>query len=168
MKTEAVTKKTEKQELSLFASMDEIFAEMERMHREISERAFQLFKKRGEVPGFAMDDWFKAEAEINKVVPFDVTDKDGEILVKAQLPGFKAEEIKVSVDGKVLTVTGRSETAEEKEKGEKFTSSKQFVRQMVLSSDVDTEKAAATFKDGLLELVLPKLAAKSEIKVDAK
>lgn len=167
MKTEAVTKKSEPQGLKLFTSMNEIFAEMERMHREISERAFELFKKRGEVPGFAWDDWFKAETEINKAVPFDVTDKEGEILVKAELPGFKAEEIKVSVDGKVLTVTGRSEVTEEKER-EKFTSSKQFARQIVLSSDVDTEKATATFKEGVLELVLPKLAAKSEIKVDAK
>ncbi len=164
MKTEAVTKK----EKGLFTSMNEIFAEMERMHREISERAFELFKKRGGGLGSDWDDWFKAESEINKAVPFDVTDKEGEILVKAELPGFKPEEIKVSVDGKTLTVTGRSEVTEEKEKGEKFTSSKQFVRQIVLSSDVDTEKAAATFKEGVLELVLPKLAAKSEIKVDAK
>ncbi|MCS6886492.1 MAG: Hsp20/alpha crystallin family protein [Acidobacteriota bacterium] len=163
MKQEAVAKTFEKTGMSLFSAMDEILAEMKRMHDEISKRAFELFKARGEIHGFDLEDWFKAEMQINSPVHFQTNEKDNEINIKAELPEFSPEQLKINIDGRVLTITGRTESTKEG-----VSSSKQFLRKMTLSSDVDTDNAKATFKDGVLELILPKLKSGSEIKIEHK
>jgi HSP20 family protein len=86
----------------------------------------------------------------NRLWDFDVTETDNEIVVRAEMPGFDANDIDVQVRGDTLTIAG-----EKKQQGEHERGFSRFRRSMMLPSGVDTDKAQATFRNGLLELHLP-------------
>ena len=88
----------------------------------------------------------------------DLTEKDGAYHLTAEVPGIKKEDITVSVENGYVTVKGKKEDHRE-EKGEedflKETRSGAFCRSFRLPSEVDTEHIDATYKDGVLNVVLP-------------
>ena len=89
----------------------------------------------------------------------DVRNAANEIRVKADLPGFKKEDVKVSVEDDILTIKGeRKYDHDVKEENavrtERYYGS--FERSFVLPSPIDSGKLNATFKDGVLELKLGK------------
>lgn len=90
----------------------------------------------------------------------DVIDREGEIVVRAELPGFSKDEIEVSLMGEDLVIKGASrheKVADEKGRyHRREISSQSFERSITLPAAVDAEKAASSFKDGVLELILPK------------
>ncbi len=88
----------------------------------------------------------------------DVVKSDKGIVVKADLPGVKADDIKVDVQHGILTVTGkREESKEVKEKDyyrtERF--SGEFSRSIALPEGADADKISADYKDGVLEVTVP-------------
>ena len=91
--------------------------------------------------------------------PLDVQETDTEYLVKADLPDVKREDVTVAVDNGVLAVEGERKM-EKEEKGRKFhrveRSYGKFVRRLAIPTDVDEKKVAADFKDGVLNVHLPK------------
>jgi HSP20 family protein len=106
-------------------------------------------------------------------VPVDLAETNDEIVLKASLPGVKPEDIDISVTGQVLTLKGESredteETAKNYYRRERRYGS--FVRQFQLPTEVESEKAQATFEHGVLRLSLPKAEAVKPrtIKVEAK
>lgn len=101
----------------------------------------------------------------------DVHDSKDHIVVKADLPGLKKEDIDVSVQEGTLVIRGeKKEEAERKEKGlirtERFYGS--FYRAVSLPTAVDDTKVKAAYKNGVLELTLPKKeeAKPKQIKID--
>lgn len=89
----------------------------------------------------------------------DVVDRDKEIQVKAEVPGFDREDLSVTVTDRTLTIKGESRKEEEREEGDlhrREIRSGSFSRTLTLPDDVDGAKAKAKYKDGLLELTLPK------------
>lgn len=89
----------------------------------------------------------------------DITEDDKEVKVSAELPGMDEKDIDVSVTKKALTIKG--EKKEEKEdKGEGYyrceRSFGSFHRAIPLDSEIDTDKVEASFKKGVLNIVLPK------------
>lgn len=92
--------------------------------------------------------------------PVDMYQENGMIVVKAAIPGAKLEEISVSLDGDVLTL--RREARAEKEEQEKDYYKEQqcssFVRRIPLPEPVDSGKAEAELKDGMLIIMLPRSA----------
>ena len=81
------------------------------------------------------------------------------LVIKADLPGLKQKDVNVSVDEGVLKIKGEKMNENEvKEKDyyrlERVSGS--FERSLALPKNVDTAKIKATFKDGVLELILPK------------
>jgi HSP20 family protein len=93
----------------------------------------------------------------------DVKDGEKEIVVKAELPGMEEKDVEVSLSDDALTIRG--EKKEEKEnKGKDYwhkeTSYGSFSRVIPLPEGLDTEKADARFKNGVLTIALPKLEAK--------
>ena len=93
----------------------------------------------------------------------DVKDGEKEIVVKAELPGMEEKDVDVSLSDDALTIRG--EKKEEKEdKGKDYwhkeTSYGSFSRVIPLPDGLDTEKADARFKNGVLTIALPKLEAK--------
>jgi HSP20 family protein len=100
----------------------------------------------------------------------DVVREDDQLVVHADLPGVKPDEVKIEVDDDILTVSGvHRESKEEKEKNyvrrERRYGS--FSRSMALPAGVDARKIKATSHDGVVELTipLPKQAKKEPVKI---
>jgi HSP20 family protein len=89
----------------------------------------------------------------------DVSETDGEYQIKAEIPDVKKENVKVTLEDGVLTIQGERKQ-ELEEKGKKYhrveRSYGSFARSFTLPDLVDEEKVKAEFKDGVLNLLLPK------------
>ena len=89
----------------------------------------------------------------------DMFQTDNEVVVKAALPGIKAEEVQINVTGEVLTIKGEVKQKEEaKEKAYHIREQRwgAFERALVLPTDVVADKAKADFENGILTITLPK------------
>ena len=89
----------------------------------------------------------------------DVSETDGEFKIKAEIPDVKKEDVKVTLEDGVLTIQGQRKQ-EKEDKGTKYHRVERtygsFVRSFTLPDLVDEEKVKAEFKDGVLNLQLPK------------
>ena len=105
--------------------------------------------------------WKRPFGEMVASVPsVDVIERDDEVVVRAGLPGYKKEDIEVSMSNSSLTIKGETKTEEKEEKGDYYRceiSHGAFSRTIGLPAGVDEAKATASMKDGMLELTLPKL-----------
>ena len=101
----------------------------------------------------------------------DVAEEKDSIVVRAEVPGCKAEDIDISVYGNKLTISGEKKLDEEKkEKGYYHVESTygSFRRELTLATDVNQEKINAECRDGVLTVTLPKAAKARTIKVKVK
>jgi HSP20 family protein len=101
----------------------------------------------------------------------DIAENDNEFVVKAEVPGCKAEDIDISVHGNTVSISGeKKEQQQKKEKGyyhsERYYGS--FRRDLNLPAGLDTDKIEATCKDGVLILTLPKSEKAKAVKVNVK
>lgn len=101
----------------------------------------------------------------------DVIDRENEVVVKAELPGVAKDDLDISVSKNTVTIKGSTSHEEKEEKGDYYRceiSRGSYSRTLPLPAEVDDEKAKANFKDGVLELTLPKVekAKKRTIKVE--
>jgi HSP20 family protein len=101
----------------------------------------------------------------------DVIDRDEEVLVRAEVPGVDKKDLKVDLTGRHLRIQGERLREEKKEEGE-FVRSEiargSFSRRVRLPEGVDFDAAKADFKDGILEVHLPKThkTERHQIKVE--
>lgn len=89
----------------------------------------------------------------------DMYQTDDEVVVKASIPGFKAEDVQINVTGEILTLRG--EVKHEEEKQDKAWHLREqrwgsFERALALPTDVVADKAKAEFENGILTITLPK------------
>lgn len=101
----------------------------------------------------------------------DVVDRDNEVVVRAELPGVRREDIEISLTGDLLTIKGETKREEKEEKGDYYrceTSHGSFSRTVSLPAEVNEAGARARLRDGILELTLPKVekAKKRMISID--
>lgn len=101
----------------------------------------------------------------------DVIDRDEEVVVRAEVPGVEKDDLEVSVSDNTVTIKGETKHEQKEEKGNYFRSEisrGSFTRTVTLPGVVDTDKAKASFKDGVLELTMPKgeKARRRTVKVD--
>jgi len=89
----------------------------------------------------------------------DIVEDENEYLIKAELPEVKKDDVKVTVQDDVLTISGER-MFEKEEKGRKYHRMERaygsFARSFTLPEDADGVKVAAEFKDGVLKVHLPK------------
>jgi HSP20 family protein len=105
-----------------------------------------------------LDNMFERQGQ--RLPSLDVIDRDVDILVRAEIPGIDKKDINVSMTDNQLTIKGQSSREEKDEKGDYHRheiSSCSFARSVTLPSSVDASKTAATLKDGILEITLPKV-----------
>jgi len=90
----------------------------------------------------------------------DIAETDKEFTIKAEIPEIKKEDVKVTVDNGVLTIRGERKQ-EKEEKNKKFHRIERyygsFSRSFSLPGNVDETKIEASFKDGMLNLQIPKV-----------
>lgn len=101
----------------------------------------------------------------------DIIDRESEIVVRAEVAGVDKKDLDVSVTDNTVTIKGSTRQESKEEKGDYYRceiSQGSFARTVALPGDVDGSKAKANFKDGILELVLPKkeAAKRRSIKVE--
>ena len=89
----------------------------------------------------------------------DISETETAFLINADIPGVDKDQVKVSVENGVLTIQGERKS-EKEEKGKKFHRVERFmgtfVRRFTVPDNVDPDGIKATFKDGMLQLHLPK------------
>ena len=88
----------------------------------------------------------------------DVTTRDGQLLVHADLPGLKQEEVKVSVHDGLLSIAGERSDKHEGNRGGVYRRERSygsFSRQIALPEGVDPESIKASFDNGVLEVTMP-------------
>ncbi|MEW6131221.1 MAG: Hsp20/alpha crystallin family protein [Acidobacteriota bacterium] len=89
----------------------------------------------------------------------DIYETENEIVVKAELPGAKKEDVKVNIENNILTLSGERKFEEETRKENYVRVERkygEFLRSFTLPMTVDANKVVADFKDGLLTITLPK------------
>ncbi len=100
----------------------------------------------------------------------DIFEEEDSVIVKAELPGMKKEEIEVNLTDNTVTISGEKKKEEKVERKDYFRLERSygsFSRSFTLPSEVDTSKAKARFRDGVLEVRVPKTeeAKKKEKKI---
>jgi HSP20 family protein len=106
-----------------------------------------------------------------KMPKVDVIERDDEVIVKAELPGVDKKDLDVSVTENSVTIKGTTTHEAKEEKGDYYRceiSRGAYARTVALPSYVDADKAKASFKDGVLELKLPKVEKSKRHSIEIK
>ena len=121
---------------------------MERLHRDID----RTFRRLGSWPGTDLGEWVSG-------YPCDIREEQDQIVVEAELPGFKKDQIAINVERGVLTIDARREEKSDEEKASCHLSEREYAhvhRTFRLPKAVDEENVEAHLEEGVLTLVLPK------------
>jgi len=137
--------------------------EMERWFEDVFRKPFSLLRP----------SWFPRVRfpEIEEITPtIDVFEEGDNVVVKAELPGMGKEDIDVKVTDDIIIISGEKKKEEKVEKKNYYRMERSygsFTRSLRLPTEVQTEKAVAKFKEGVLEVRIPKTeeAKKKEKKV---
>lgn len=151
-------------------SITEFWSKVDEVVEQMKEHAFQLFEERGRIDGHDLEDWFRAEQKLLTPVPITILEKDSELRIQAEIPGFTANEIALNLEENVLTLQGEhTETKTVTDKTQDTESERrQIYRRVELPVDVIPEEAKATWQDGTLEIIVPKVMDKASITVAVK
>lgn len=106
-------------------------------------------------------DWDEDDMPGVSDMNMDIYEEGDNVMVKLVAPGFKKEDIDVSIEAGKITIVGKSQgVVEENEKGRKYyrkeITRRSFTRSCALPVDVVPDRAQAVFKDGILSISLPK------------
>ena len=141
----------------------------------IARRAFEIFERNGAQLGHEMENWFQAESELFHPMHLEVTEADKALTVKAEVPGFSAKELQISLEPRRLTITGKRESHEERKTKQTLYAercSNEIFRVVDLPNEVDPNAGGvkATYDQGVLTVTLPETekAKGREIKIEPK
>ncbi len=110
---------------------------------------------------------FGTEAPFNRrsmtmgmVVPkVDMFERNGSLVLKADIPGVAKEDIDISITKDALTIKGKIRKEKELNEEDCYSLEREngtFMRTLPISHEIETDKATASYKNGVLEIVLPK------------
>ena len=106
---------------------------------------------------------YEGRGEVLPRAKVDVAEKNGAYKVSAELPGVKKEDIHVSIDGAQVTLQAEVKQEKEASQDERVLHTERtygkLTRSFTLPQEIDEAKVEAKFRDGILELTLPKKAA---------
>jgi HSP20 family protein len=124
--------------------------EMDRLRRDM-DHLFKRFRRDFGVPRFLV--------ETAEFISLDLAETERMITLRAEMPGIKPEDMQISVTDDSLTIRGekREDTLEKGENYERTTrKSQSFSKTITLPCRIEPEAVKASYKDGILEVVLPK------------
>ena len=158
----ARNKKQGKARPTPITEIEKNFHEFERRMEEVFSDGWR-FPSRWELP-----DWSRFNKLKNMTPKVDIVDRDDDILVRADIPGVRKENVEVTLTDNTITIKGKTSEEKKEEKGDYFRSETMkgsFSRTVYLPSEVDGNRARSTHKDGMLEVVVPKLDKAKRIRV---
>lgn len=101
----------------------------------------------------------------------DIAENDDAYVVKAEVPGCKADDVDISVHGNTLTISGEKKEQESKEGKGYYHAERsfgRFQRELNLANDVDADKIQASCENGILTITLPKSERAKPVKIKVK
>ena len=125
---------------------------------------FHWFLEDHDLPGFAT-------GEREWMPPFDVSETEGEIIVKAELPGMNVEDIDITLTDGLLTIKGERKMEKEDKRENYHRIERQFgsfSRSLNLGVNVKADSIDAGYKDGVLTVTLPKAEEDKPKKIEVK
>jgi HSP20 family protein len=134
--------------------------ELARLHKDMDDLVTSFFGSRPTL---------FSEREVWPAI--DISEDENRVTVKAEVPGCRAEDVDISVQGNILSISGEKKHEEEKkEKGYYYAERSYgfFRRDLTLPTDVDSTKIEAACKDGVLTISMPKSERAKAIKVKVK
>jgi HSP20 family molecular chaperone IbpA len=154
-------------ETNLVSVEEDFFEHTQDVFNLIAQRAFEILESHGRVHGNDRADWFLAESKLLTPVKFHLSESREQLTARAEVPGFHGQEIKVSLEPRRLSISGKTEPRESPE-SEKHPHSHRHAEMMYhvidLPCEVDPSKAKATFNEGRLDVAMPKVVlAKSAL-----
>ena len=105
------------------------------------------------------------------VAHIDVIDRDNEIVVKAEVAGVEKDKLDIQVHGNQVYISGAKEEDSSKEEGKYIYRERrygEFSRTIQLPVEVDASQSKAAYKDGVLELTLPKAESAKRRKISVE
>jgi len=141
--------------------------ELEDMRRDMERLFEEVFE-----PSRRRRHWWPKSPEGGGVIPnIDIYDRKTEIVVRAEIPGAERDKIDLTITKDNIAIKGevkRDEGVKDEDYFAREISWGNFARTVALPSEVESEKAKATFRNGILEIILPKKeeAKPKEIKVE--
>jgi len=146
-----------------FPRSDDLIDRMETIHALVAKRAFEIFDDAGRPTDRELEHWLRAESELLHPVHVTVADSgNGLLTLRAEVPGFSAQELEVGVVPRRVAISGKRESRDEC-RTESVVYAEwcpdQIFRILDLPVDVDPSETMATLNDGVLELVMPKAPA---------
>jgi len=107
-------------------------------------------------------------AEVTEWAPaIDVVTEDGDLVIKAELPGVKQEDVDITLQDNVLTVSGQRKAEQEEERGGYYVRERQygsFSRSLTVPEGVDESKIHARYENGVLKVTVEGAAQVQEPK----
>jgi HSP20 family protein len=104
--------------------------------------------------------------------PVDICEDENGFIIEAELPGMKEEDVEITFENKLLTISGKKETKETKEIEKKIYRTERttgtFSRSFSFPEMVNPENIKANFSNGLLTIEIPKALKKEPTKVKIK
>jgi HSP20 family molecular chaperone IbpA len=159
--TKLIAKETKNKQFPAIVEAEKMFEKLAEITKETATKAYDFFVQRGSLVGTHLEDWLRAEAETLRLAPVKITETKDMVNVSIAVPGFKADEIEVSVKEELLIVSGETKAEDKKEDENIFYSewrSDRFMRKLALPAKVDPSDVEAKLTDGVLKLVLKKKA----------
>jgi HSP20 family molecular chaperone IbpA len=139
-------------------SGEPLFHEMQKMLDLVQQRAFELFQRRGAMPGTELDDWFRAEREVLGAPRSELTESARDYVLRIAVPGLEAKDLKITSTPRSITVRGdavhRHAGGEHRlcfcEFGERL------LRRFDLPEPIDPDRVSAALDKGILRIVAAK------------
>ncbi len=159
------TEVQKKEKASIQPAQGQVLSPFDRMERMFDE----MFSRRWMRPW--LRDWpFDVEESAfgGRIPKVDVIDRDEEVILRAELPGVKKEDLEITSSNSAVTIRAKTKREETEEKGEYYyreRMSGEFQRTIQLPENVNSDKAAAKFSDGILELKIPKTEPKKRHRI---
>lgn len=130
---------------------------VEETMQRVRQRAFDLFAARGSGDGHALDDWLAAEREICWPAG-ELVERDEDFVLELALAGFAPREVSVAASPREVVVHAQTKKQRAKDGEVRWSEFREndVYRCVEFGSDIDPGKVAARFRNGMLEVVVPK------------
>lgn len=149
---------------------DTIFKDLEQLHNVINRRAYDLFRKRGDLWGGPLGDWFNAERQLVWKPAIELRQKDRQFEVLAATPGVEAKDLDVQItpdDVLIKADIGHKHTPEEGAVQLCEFNGGQLFRSIHFPEQIDPNSATAEYRNGMLRLTAS-IAKPAAQKVEVK
>lgn len=162
-KKEVVTKPSELNSILLSVSNpDDLHWEMQSAQLALARRAYELFEARGSKHGHDWEDWFRAESELLRPVSISIKEFDDHISIRANVLGFSANELRVSVEPSQIIVLGKKEPirVQAEQAASESVEPDLILKTIELPIEILPESGVVEFQSGVLSFEVLKAGAK--------